>query len=86
DRDFEKIISNIRDDGLDPKKIKKIFGTHYHCDHIGAGADARSLLDAEMYAAKTVASLIRNGDEKAASLDVGKAVGFYPEDFILTHC
>ena len=23
DRDFEKIISNIRDDGLDPKKIKK---------------------------------------------------------------
>ena len=23
DRDFQKIISNIRDDGLDPKKIKK---------------------------------------------------------------
>ena len=52
DRDFEKIISNIRDDGLDPKKIKKIFVTHYHCDHIGAAADARSLLDAEMYAGK----------------------------------
>ena len=86
DRDFEKIISNIRDDGLDPKKIKKIFVTHYHCDHIGAAADARSLLDAEMYAAKTVASLIRDGDEKAASLDVGKAVGFYPEDFTLKPC
>ena len=86
DRDFEKIISNIRDDGLDPKKIKKIFVTHYHCDHIGAAADARSLLDAEMYAAKTVASLIRDGDEKAASLDVGKSVGFYPEDFTLKPC
>ena len=60
--------------------------THYHCDHIGAAADARSLLDAEMYAAKTVASLIRDGDEKAASLDVGKAVGFYPEDFTLKPC
>ena len=71
---------------LDPKKIKKIFVTHYHCDHIGAAADARSLLDAEMYAAKTVASLIRDGDEKAASLDVGKAVGFYPEDFTLKPC
>lgn len=60
--------------------------THYHCDHIGAKADARSLLDAEMYAAKTVASLIRDGDEKAAFLDVGKAVCFYPKDFILKPC
>ena len=60
--------------------------THYHCDHIGAADDARSLLDAEMYAAKTVASLIRDGDEKATSLDVGKAVCFYPKDFILKPC
>ena len=60
--------------------------THYHCDHIGAAADARSLLDAEMYAAKPVASLTKDGDENAASLDVGKAVGFYPEDFTLNPC
>ena len=33
------------------KKIKKIFVTHYHCDHIGAAVGARSLLDAEMYEA-----------------------------------
>ena len=58
--------------------------THYHCDHWCA-ADARSLLDAEMYAAKTVASLIET-EMKKASLDVGKAVGFYPEDFTLKPC
>ena len=28
----------------------------------------------------------QRGDEKAASLDVGKAVGFYPEDFSLKPC
>ena len=30
DRDFKSIIANIRDDGLDPKRIRKIFVTHYH--------------------------------------------------------
>ncbi len=39
-----------------------------------------------MYAAKSVAPLIREGSEKAASLDVGKAVGFYPKDFALKPC
>ena len=86
DRDFEAVLANIRDDGLDPGKISKIFVTHYHCDHIGAAAEARSRLDAEMYAAKNVAPLIREGSEKAASLDVGKAVGFYPKDFALKPC
>ena len=33
-----------------------------------------------------MASLIRDGDEKAASLDVGNAVGLYPEDFTLNPC
>jgi hydroxyacylglutathione hydrolase len=84
--DFKKILSNIRDDGLDPKKIRKIFVTHYHCDHIGAAAEARGCLDAEMYASKFVAPNIREGDEKAASLDVGKAAGFYPQDFDLKPC
>ena len=85
-KDFDTVLSNIRDDGLDPKKIRKIFVTHYHCDHVGAAAEARTILDAEMCAAKSVATQIRNGDEKAASLDVGKAVGFYPEDFKLKPC
>ena len=48
DKDFETVLENIRDDGLDPRKIRKIFVTHYHCDHIGAAAEARGRLDAEL--------------------------------------
>ena len=45
-KDFDTVLSNIRDDGLDPKNIRKIFVTHYHCDHVGAAAEARTILDA----------------------------------------
>ena len=86
DKDFETVLENIRDDGLDPRKIRKIFVTHYHCDHIGAAAEARGRLDAELCAAKLVAPLIREGNEEAASLDVGKAAGFYPKSFSLAPC
>ena len=33
--DFDTILENIRQDGLDPKNIHKIILTHYHADHVG---------------------------------------------------
>lgn len=84
--DFDLILNNIRDDGLDPQKIRKLILTHYHCDHIGAAATARKLLDVEVYASKFAAPVIRSGDEKAVALDIAKAAGFYPADYVLTPC
>ncbi|MBK8029313.1 MAG: MBL fold metallo-hydrolase [Chloroflexi bacterium] len=37
-RDFDTILDNIRADGLDPRRIRKLILTHYHCDHVGAAA------------------------------------------------
>lgn len=86
DGDFDLILQNIRDDGLDPTRIRKLILTHYHCDHIGAAAEARQRLDVEVYASWFAAPVIREGDEKAVALDVAKAAGFYPQDFHLPPC
>lgn len=84
--DFDTILQNIRDDGLDPSKIRKLILTHYHADHIGAAAEAQKRLDVEVYSSKLAAPAIRSGDEKAAALDVAKAAGFYPETYHLPPC
>jgi glyoxylase-like metal-dependent hydrolase (beta-lactamase superfamily II) len=84
--DFDTVLNNIREDGLDPKAIRKLILTHYHCDHIGAAAEAQKRLDVEVITSKVSAPVIRTGDEKAVALDVAKAAGFYPEDFHLRPC
>ncbi|MCY3834129.1 MAG: MBL fold metallo-hydrolase [Chloroflexi bacterium] len=84
--DFDTILDNIRADGLDPRKIRKLILTHYHCDHIGAAAEAQKRLDVEVYASAFAAPVIREADEQAVALDVAKAAGFYPEEFHLPPC
>ena len=84
--DFDAILDNIRQDGLDPKKIRKLILTHYHCDHIGAADEARRRLDVEVYSSALAAPAIRRGDEQAVALDVAKAAKFYPEDYALPPC
>ncbi len=86
DHDFDLILDNIRADGLDPKQIRKLILTHYHCDHVGAAAEAQQRLDVEVITSKFSAPVIRTGDEKAVALDVAKAAGFYPADFTLPPC
>lgn len=85
-RDFDTILDNIREDGLDPGRIRKLILTHYHCDHIGAAAEAQKRLDVEVFASAFAAPVIRVADEKAVALDVAKAANFYPDDFFLPAC
>ena len=84
--DFDTILQNIRDDGLDPARIRKMILTHYHCDHVGAAAEAEKRLNPEVITSALSAPVIRSGDEKAVALDVAKAAGFYPQDFHLPPC
>jgi len=84
--DFDSILDNIGQDALDPRTIRKIILTHYHADHIGAGKQAADRLDAEVVASRVAAPAIRSGDEQAAALDVAKAAGFYPSDYLLPPC
>jgi glyoxylase-like metal-dependent hydrolase (beta-lactamase superfamily II) len=83
---FDQVLQNMRDDGLDPRRVRKLILTHYHCDHVGAAREACERLDVEVTASHITAPAIRTGDEKAVALDVARAAGFYPADYRLPPC
>ena len=35
-QDFERVLDNIRNDGVDLKRVRKLILIHYHVDHVGA--------------------------------------------------
>ena len=74
---LERILSNVRADGLDPSRITKVIVTHYHMDHAGGAARFRDRLGVDVVAPAGAAHALRTGDERAVALDVAKAAGFY---------
>jgi glyoxylase-like metal-dependent hydrolase (beta-lactamase superfamily II) len=78
---LERILANVRADGLDPAKITAIIATHYHMDHAGGAARFRDRLGVDVIAPEGAAHALRTGDERAVALDVAKAAGFYAQDY-----
>ncbi|MCA9880858.1 MAG: MBL fold metallo-hydrolase [Thermomicrobiales bacterium] len=78
---LQRIVENVRAEGLDPAKITKIILTHYHMDHAGGAAAARVLLEAEIVCPAEAAEVMRSGDERAVALDTAKAAGLYPPEY-----
>jgi hydroxyacylglutathione hydrolase len=83
----EAILENVRRDGFDPERIRHLVLTHAHGDHAGGAARMRGLVGgASVYLSRAVADTLRTGDERAASIDVAKAVGIYPPDYRYEPC
>lgn len=85
-RDPDRIIAQIRNDGLDPRRVRQLLLTHAHTDHAAGAAALRERLDLQVRASPTVARYVREGDERAISLDVARVAGVYPTDFIFPPC
>jgi hydroxyacylglutathione hydrolase len=84
--DLDRITSNIRDDGLDPATISKIFVTHYHADHAGGLNRWAHLTGATLHASADAAEAIRTGDSLRVGLLGAQKVGVYPADYVLEPC
>lgn len=83
-----EIIANIRRLGIDPRRIAKLFVTHYHADHAGALAYLRNHLadTLQIAIAAEAADTVRAGDEVPTGLAWAKSFGFYPDDFTWQGC
>lgn len=83
----EAIVENVRREGFEPERIAHVILTHAHGDHAGGAARMRRLLgDAAVYLSRERAEALRDGDERAVSIDVAKRAGIYPPDYTLEPC
>ena len=84
----ERVLQNIRTDGLDLSRITKLFVTHYHADHAGALALMRESLDdhLEICISERAAPAVRVADEDIIGLRWAKSFNFYPSDFTWEPC
>ena len=81
------ILENVKSDGFDPADIRHLILTHGHGDHAGGAARMRTLLgELAIHASGAIAESLRQGDERAISLDVAKQAGIYPLDYRLEPC
>jgi len=81
DDSLERILENVRAEGLDLEKISKILLTHYHMDHAGGAARFRQRLGVDIVASAGAAETMRTGDEQAVALDMAKVAGIYPPEY-----
>lgn len=84
--DLDRIIDNIRADGVDLGKLQHIYLTHAHADHSGGCRQWKDRLGVRISASATAATFVREGDETGISLEPAKAGGFYPKEYRFPSC
>ena len=86
-RETYRIIENAKNDGLDARKITRVFLSHSHSDHAAGASKMRELLGATILAPAGEAKFIETADEKALGLDLARGEGrFYPPDYVFPAC
>jgi hydroxyacylglutathione hydrolase len=85
-RDIDGIVAQITGDGLDPARVRQLLLTHAHADHAAGAAPLRQRFGLRVVASPTVARYVREGDERAVSLDVARRAGSYPPEFAFPPC
>lgn len=84
--DSNLILKTIAADGFDPKRIGKLFLTHYHFDHAGGAAELKALLGCEVLGSPLTARTLETADEEQISLPGARAAGYVPDDYRLQAC
>lgn len=84
--DLDLILDNMRADGLESRRLRRLLLTHYHGDHIGGAREIWERFGVEVIAPAEAAEAIRNADEEITSLRAARALGGYPADYRLKPC
>ena len=83
---LDEILANVREDGLDPGKIRTLCLTHYHADHAFGAAAFRQRLGLAVAISHEGAEALRTGDEYWTGFGLAKSVSFYPPELTFPAC
>lgn len=75
---FTRMRQNMRDDGLDPARIRHIILTHWHTDHARGAAQWRRELDAPVYLPEIERPLLEGGE--AGIIPCPVDIGYHHDD------
>lgn len=84
--DGEKILENIRREGVDPLDIKALLLTHVHFDHSCGAAEIREKTGCKVYISERTRHLLESGTAEQAGLDTAIKKGIYPKWFKFRNC
>ncbi len=81
------LLENIRNHGFALERIRYLFLTHFHADHVGGAAQLREEIPGlQVVASKVGAEWLRTADEAKCGLDMGKKGGYYEANYRLKPC
>ena len=83
---IERVLSNIRGDGVEPDRITRLLLTHYHTDHASGAARYRDLLSVRVGFSASERQALERPDHSRTSFTLGQEAGFFPSDFVYPAC
>ena len=82
----ERIVENMKKDGLDPADIRQLLLTHSHADHAGGAKWFKDNFGCRVHVSKVEAQLLKESDLMDQGLDIAIEDGIYPSDFRFQNC
>ncbi|WP_309118127.1 MBL fold metallo-hydrolase [Paenibacillus sp.] len=82
----ERIVDNLRRDGIGPERIRYCLLTHAHADHAAGARYFHDTYGIEIIASAETGEWLERGDTVKASVDHAKRGGVYPQDYRYPAC
>jgi len=83
----QDILANVRAHGFELDRIRFLLLTHIHADHAGGAAATRDATpEIQVLASTEAAKYLREGDQEATSVNLGKRAGYYPQEYVFRPC
>jgi glyoxylase-like metal-dependent hydrolase (beta-lactamase superfamily II) len=83
---MERVLANVRTDGLDPARISRLLVTHYHTDHASGAARYRQALSLRVAFSASERAALELPDHDRTSFHAAQDAGFFARDFTYPGC
>jgi glyoxylase-like metal-dependent hydrolase (beta-lactamase superfamily II) len=78
---IERILANMRAHGLEPDRLRHVFLTHYHIDHMGGLASWQDRYQLVASIGAEAVDAVESGDTEQTGFALAQAKGLYPAHY-----